>query len=431
MLHEPMQISFDYIIKSGDPKSLDAESKNWEIPLVVTATANKNIDFCANYFIKTLQALSLSAEEVAVYKSLNKAVFVVNIKYKNEARTFYLRKKGSINILKTLTRSWEFYTRLFTVKSGLDLSNGNGMAKLHEFAPEDNYRYSSDNGVDILFLTAGQQAATFSWSDKRTLAQIEQMTGYEVKPRGVVSQFKYGGFVVAENQDKSLVFGIADLEEMNWNNAKIACEELVLNGYSDWRLPTLDELKLGFLFKQNQRGACLGINYGDRNYIRHWSSDASVKNDNPKLSSNLGNYKIVIGLDDAYVTSQLSDNNGRVRPVRVFSKLPTPSVVEPTKSSVQERLNFSGNWNLEIKTDNGPLKFAIRFEYINGLWEDYYFNQRGKELKMNSVQNDGRSITFTFIRLTFKLTLKDDNENEAIGKIGSYNMIAKRSTTSN
>jgi hypothetical protein len=60
LLHEPMQISFDYVIKSSEPKSLDAESKNWEIPLVVTATTNKNIDFCANYCIKTLTALSLS-----------------------------------------------------------------------------------------------------------------------------------------------------------------------------------------------------------------------------------------------------------------------------------------------------------------------------------------------------------------------------------
>ena len=79
LLHEPMQISFDYIIKSSEPKSLDAENKNWEIPLVVTATTNKNIDFCANYCIKTLAALSLSAEEVTSYQSLNKAVFPFEI----------------------------------------------------------------------------------------------------------------------------------------------------------------------------------------------------------------------------------------------------------------------------------------------------------------------------------------------------------------
>jgi hypothetical protein len=57
ILHETMQVAFDYTIKSEEPKSLDAESKNWEIPLTVTSTANKNIDFCANYFItKTSQS---------------------------------------------------------------------------------------------------------------------------------------------------------------------------------------------------------------------------------------------------------------------------------------------------------------------------------------------------------------------------------------
>ncbi len=75
LLHEPMQISFDYVIESCEPKSLDAESKNWEIPLVVTATTNKNIDFCTNYCIKSLAALCLPAEEVINYKSLNKPVF--------------------------------------------------------------------------------------------------------------------------------------------------------------------------------------------------------------------------------------------------------------------------------------------------------------------------------------------------------------------
>ena len=71
LLHEPMQTSFDYVIKSGEPKSLDAESKTWEIPLVVTATTNKNMDFCANYCIKTLAAISLTAPEVETYKTLN------------------------------------------------------------------------------------------------------------------------------------------------------------------------------------------------------------------------------------------------------------------------------------------------------------------------------------------------------------------------
>jgi hypothetical protein len=68
------------------------------------------------------------------------------------------------------------------------------------------------------------------------------MTGYSIKPRGVVSQFKHGGFIVYEKNGHGLVAAITDLGEMDWESAKSACDELVLNGYSDWHLPTKEEL---------------------------------------------------------------------------------------------------------------------------------------------------------------------------------------------
>jgi hypothetical protein len=262
LLHEPMQISFDYVIKSDDPKSIDAESKNWEIPLVVTANTNKNIDFCANYCINTLAALSLSAEEVTSYKNLNKAVFSVVINYNGVAKTFYLRKQRSIDALNTLSSNWEFYARLFTVQSGMDESNGNGEGSIHNFSDSRNYK----NDKTINFLTVGQQAAKFSWQDKRTLSQIEQMKEYTVKPRGVVSQFKHGGFVVYEKNGHGLVAATTDLGRMDWASAKTACEELILNGYSDWYLPSKEELKLVYV---NWAKVGLGIFNPDGHY---WSS---------------------------------------------------------------------------------------------------------------------------------------------------------------
>lgn len=235
LLHEPMQISFDYVIKSSEPKSMDAESKNWRIPLVVTATTNKNMDFCANYCIKTLAALSLSAPEVKRYKTLNKVVLPFTIEYNGQKKTFYLRKWRSIEALKTLGNQWEFYVRGFAVQSGMDQSENNGKGRLHEFfGGQDGY---------FTFLTAGKEAGTFGWSDKRTLAQIEQMTGYSVKPLGLRSQFKLGGIVVYEKDGHGLVAALIDLGNMEWDAAKIACDDLVLNGYDDWHLPTKEELK--------------------------------------------------------------------------------------------------------------------------------------------------------------------------------------------
>jgi len=180
ILHQSMQIAYDYSIKSEEPISIDDENKNWEILLTVMASANKNMDFCANYCLKTLAALSLTPEEVTSYKNLNKEVFSVVVNYKDVSKTFYLRRVSSINALNTLTIQWESYKRLFSVQSGIDETIGN---------PSRNNRNYSEykNDANIGFLTLGQEAATFSWKDKRTLAQIEQMTGYKVKPRGVIS----------------------------------------------------------------------------------------------------------------------------------------------------------------------------------------------------------------------------------------------------
>ena len=87
LLNEPMQQAFDFDIKSSDPKSIDTESKNWVVPLKVTVKTNKNIDIIANYFIKTLSALSLTNLDVETYKSLNKSIYPVYAFYNNKQNT--------------------------------------------------------------------------------------------------------------------------------------------------------------------------------------------------------------------------------------------------------------------------------------------------------------------------------------------------------
>jgi hypothetical protein len=123
----------------------------------------------------------------------------------------------------------------------MDESNGNGdKASIHDFSNIYEHNFY-DAAIQINFLPEGKEAAKFYWEDIRTLSQIEQMTGFKVKPRGVVLQFNHGGFVVYEENGHGLVAALADFEEMDWHSSKTACDELILNGYSDWYLPTKDE----------------------------------------------------------------------------------------------------------------------------------------------------------------------------------------------
>jgi hypothetical protein len=178
-----------------------------------------------------------------------------------------------MNYIISVLSNWEFYTRLFSVQSGMEETYGNGEVKLYKLIKP---AISTNDKISVSFPTVGKVAATFLWNDKRTLSQIEQMTGYTVKPRGVVSKFKNGGYVVFENNGHGLVAAVFDLGRLSWEDGKNACEVLILNGYSDWRLPSGKEFQLIYsnLCKVKLGGFNLAANY--------WNSDVS---DHPDFAS--------------------------------------------------------------------------------------------------------------------------------------------------
>lgn len=57
-----------------------------------------------------------------------------------------------------------------------------------------------------------------------------------------------GGIVFPNNKKSGLVVAEKGLGLMNWEQGKKACEDLILNGYDDWRLPSLKEL--GIIYYQ-------------------------------------------------------------------------------------------------------------------------------------------------------------------------------------
>lgn len=53
-----------------------------------------------------------------------------------------------------------------------------------------------------------------------------------------------GGIIFPHNKKSGLVIAEKGLGFMSWEEGKKACEDLELNGYNDWRLPTLKELAI-------------------------------------------------------------------------------------------------------------------------------------------------------------------------------------------
>jgi hypothetical protein len=74
-----------------------------------------------------------------------------------------------------------------------------------------------------------------------------------------------GGLMVYESNGHGLIVATADLGKHNWEEAIKTCDELELNGFNDWRLPTKEELDtLYSIFKVQGKGG-----FDDGSY---WSS---------------------------------------------------------------------------------------------------------------------------------------------------------------
>lgn len=100
------------------------------------------------------------------------------------------------------------------------------------------------NKMNIVLLISGCLLTLLSCSNKsdenKSLEGAAQKTTTE--PTEIVSKLIQGGLVVYEKDGHGLIAATTDLGKFEWTNALKVCDELVLNGFSDWRLPTKEEL---------------------------------------------------------------------------------------------------------------------------------------------------------------------------------------------
>lgn len=262
-LHELMQSSFDYSIQQPGVQRIDTviygvrvnnvllnDKKHISIHtlgILVTATANNMMDSCAIYIDKQLSSICVSDQEFQSSENAGKLFYRVRINYNGLSKTFRLRNKNSITLLKLFTSHWQFYTRLFTIEFDNHRFNGIGDAVIYDFSDNTRktdfnimkdynahyYSYSLKavfeyekkstlpaNYVDLTinYLKAGQEAAKFEAGiEERAAGPKNKITLYKVKPRGLISQFSQGHFVVNTFEyGHELIVASSDLEIGYW-----------------------------------------------------------------------------------------------------------------------------------------------------------------------------------------------------------------------
>jgi len=323
VLHETMQKSFDYSIKAGNPISIQGGAINWEIPISITAKTNQNINFCIDYFTKVVYGVILNSNEIENYKNLNRQVFPVILSYKGDKKKYFLRNKYTIMAIESFASNWDFYVSNFKISNEIEQVESVGNGKLNNFIEystaynKDGYKYQYD--PTITFPDTGKVVCVFNWKDRKSLKQIEEISEYKVNSIGIKSFFKHGGIVVEEINGHGFVCALSDIDldivhingivgwgDRNGNaldreGTNKVCNDLILNGYNDWRIPDGTEFKK------------ISINL----YTKHIGNFSLI----PRYIYNLpSNYPIVghqmINLEDKGMDS--GDRLHKIRPIRFF-----------------------------------------------------------------------------------------------------------------
>ncbi|MEY3501346.1 MAG: hypothetical protein RL308_3019, partial [Bacteroidota bacterium] len=281
ILHETLQTSFDYKIRAEEPVSVEGNNQKWMIRTWIYPFANKNMEFCSDYCLKTLTSIGMSQVEVENYQKLKKDYSSLLIIINGVQKRIFLRSNTSYSILESLANNMQYYLKLYNVKNGFEDFNGKGL-----FHPDGNDRkfcwYSGGKDeiskfTGIQFYNVGQKAAMIYDENTYNLENLEKITSYSIVPLGIKSYFKNGGYVVYEKDGHGLIISPFDIKinryEYNSSGeplltAKKQCQDFGLYGYKDWFLPNKLEIKdAAKNLWLNLLGVSHQLNFGHVSYL--------------------------------------------------------------------------------------------------------------------------------------------------------------------
>lgn len=253
-VHLNLQNSFDYKIKISEPKFNSNSRNNFDIKINIIIYGNANLEVCENYLLEKMREITLTKTEIDNYRKINKKVY--EIKYNNE--NFYLRNESSKNDLIELFNFQhirEYYMSLYTVESegkklidGLNFFDYESQEEYYPYIIPINSKFSRNyNKSVIIFPKYDKIVGQATRVLKLNINEIENISDFNIKPLTEnLIEIKHGGIIVNEKNGHGLVTAISGYTD-NENQppyaiAQLFCENLALYGFSDWHLPTNEDV---------------------------------------------------------------------------------------------------------------------------------------------------------------------------------------------
>jgi hypothetical protein len=234
VVHEALQNSFDYNIDvSESPKFVNDNLYN--LPISVSVLTNPYYESTIKYLVESLKGLSMDSSEYENYKNLNKKNFTIDIRYGDTNEIIYLRNLHSFQTITNIFKSWDFYLGNYKVSNNINTIDGpdlfttipdnlytkQGMVDEPFVLKKENGTYYngeivnseaishkfSDKYEKIYFTFPKQksQIRNYKWNQVYTLYEIERLTKFEVKSKGIVSAFINGGYLLYETSDTKVI----------------------------------------------------------------------------------------------------------------------------------------------------------------------------------------------------------------------------------
>lgn len=234
VVHEALQNSFDYKIDvSESPKFVNDNLYN--LPISVSVLTNPYYENTIKYLLESLKGLSMDSSEYENYINLNKKIFTLDISYGDTNAIIYLRNQYSFQTITNIFKSWDFYLGNYLVSNNINTIEGpdlfttipdnlytkQGMVNEPFVLKKDNGSYyngeiinyeaisykSSDKYEKRYFIFPKQksQIRNYKWNQVYTLNEIERLTKFEVKSKGIVSPFINGGYLLYETSDTKVI----------------------------------------------------------------------------------------------------------------------------------------------------------------------------------------------------------------------------------